>query len=261
MSISIPLPAFKGDLKAHLERLELFIAELEVLKTLTFKRYHFLVDQIENDKKKLIDKNIPPPVFSMHQFYGSYADIEANLYTKCYFVVFRQAIERLLKVIYLMKSHLEPADVKHSICDGSNSRNFTRFIENVVAGVYQYDAEVLNIIDVHRDMFIVSRVIRNSLKTQGTVKVVIIDKKVSIRCPIQSRERADRTLNLLKTPLSVEIKNLKNFTMDPEFLDQILESLKGITKVLKLKYASKINDERPATDRADSHGGNRLAEH
>lgn len=236
MSVNIYIPPFRGDIKSHIERLELFLAELEVLKTLTFKRYRFLLDQIENEEKRLQAKGIPLPIFSMHKYSDYFADIEANLYTKCYFLVFRQSIERLLKIIYLLKPHLEPPDVKHSICDGSNSRNFTRFIENVVSGVYQYDEDIMKIIDIHRDMFIVSRVIRNSLKTQGTIKVLIINKKISILCPIQKREREDKTLKLLRTPLSVSIEELKNFTMEPEFLDQILDSLKGLTQVVKAKY-------------------------
>jgi hypothetical protein len=242
MNVQIYLPPPKDDINSNITRLNIFLSELNQLKDLFYSRLDEKLKELEDHENELEKKGIPKPIFSMNQLSDEYSDIKLNLYFKCYFFILKQAIDKILHLIYLSRDQLGFEKVNNSIPDASKPKSFSTFIKNLAENKYDFDKDILNILDENRDLLIITRILRNSLKIQGTFRVIIINgKEVTIVCPVLKRDKDDKTMNLLKTKLSVELKDLKNLTFGRSFVEQSFFSLNEIIKILNNKLDKNKN--------------------
>ncbi len=232
MSIDIRLNLPKDDVNSNLIRLRIFKSELRIVRKKFYSRLRLIMKR-EDDFYK--NSGIPKPVFSMKQLSDDFADVELNLYFKSFLFIYRQFIEKVFRIIFLLKPRYENKKAKIKIPDASRPGKFSKFIDNLLNNKYEYDNEILEILIKYSDLFILSRILRNTLKLQGTFNTLFINNKPIIVCPILAKDKKDKTLKLLKNKLSVELDKLKNLTMSPGILDDFIKSTEDLEKILIMK--------------------------
>ena len=235
MSIKIAINPPEDNVKSHLSRLKIFKAELNILRSMFYNRLR----SIQQVEQEFFEKNnLPKPVLDIQQLSGEETDPESNLYFKSFLFIYRQYIEKVLRIIYLLKDKYENKKAKITICDASQSDKFRKFIENLLADNYEYDDEIISTLKKHSDALILSRLMRNSLKLQGTFNVLFINGDVRIICPLLAKDKKDKTLPLLKTKFSTPFNEMRNLTMNPGILDLFVNSTDDLLNVLEKKTAS-----------------------
>jgi len=217
MGINIYIQPPRDDINSNIDLIKLLIKELSLIYDLFLKRLNELKseDIIEN-------KDIPKPNFFFRSFEYDFSDVTLSVLFKSYLFIIRQAIEKIFRVIYQSRQILGYDKVKNSIPDLSKSSNFGKNFEKLLKDQYDYDNDILNLLKKWSDIIIVTRIIRNALKTQASFKIWIIyhenKREVKIICPLLPRERNDPTLRLIKQPMSSPPDKIKNFILEPSIM-------------------------------------------
>lgn len=220
----------QNDIKECFFTVDIFFEELKELSILFSSR---LEAKINRRKQEFQELNLPSPVFYMKNLSNEYTDVKLNLYFKSYVFILRQVFDKIFLLIFLLKVPLGFSKVKNSLPKASE--NYCNFIEKLVSkGIksYDYDKDILAVLEKYSDLFIMGRQLRNSLKKYGRFTVIIYDEKAKIICP----RIEDKALNFLKKKMTVEKAKVKNFIIEPEFMYDSITQLKDIVTIAKNKY-------------------------
>ncbi|APF20867.1 hypothetical protein Calab_1032 [Caldithrix abyssi DSM 13497] len=240
MGVKIYIQPPRDDIYSNIELIKLLKRELELIYNLFLKRLNELKkeDVFENE-------DIPKPNFYFRSFEHDFSDVTLSVLFKSYLFIIRQTIEKIFRVIYQSRKILGYDKVQNPIPDLSKSGHFGRNFEKLLKDQYNYDYDILNLLKKWSDLIIVTRIIRNALKTQALFKVWIINienkREVKIICPLLPRERKDPTLKLIKQPMSASIEEIKNFILEPSIMGTGIEMIKEFYNLFVKKIPKKQN--------------------
>ncbi|MHA1231917.1 MAG: hypothetical protein ACTSPQ_14855 [Candidatus Helarchaeota archaeon] len=246
MGLRIYIQPPRDDVNSNIELIKLLIRELELIYSLFLERLN------ELNKDDIFEKaGIPKPNFYFRNFEHDFSDISLSVFFKSYLFIIRQAIEKIFRVIYQSKEILGFDKVQNPIPDLSKSGHFSKNFEKLLLDQYDFDKDILNLLKKWSDIIIVTRIIRNALKTQASFKVWIVNIEgkieVKIICPLLPRERKDPTLKLIKQKMSVSLDKLKNFVLEPSIMESGIMMVKEFYKMFILKLHQKNNIDNPNT--------------
>ena len=229
MEIKIHLPQIQNNINECFLVLDIFFEELKELSMLFSYR---LEKKINGRKQEFQELNLPIPSFYMEKLSDIYTDVKLNLYFKCYVFILRQVFDKIFLLIFLLKNPLGFSKVRNGIPNASI--NFCNFIESLVnkgKKSYDYEEDILAILERYSDLLIIGRQLRNSLKENGRFTILITNDKADIVCPITKKK--DKALNFLKKKLSVKVDKVKYFIVEPEFMYDSITQLKDIVSIAK----------------------------
>lgn len=251
--VSIYIPPDSDDLRSNINKLRLLTLELRELKD----SFHERVNYVKARETELLKHaGVPKPVFSANLLSDDFADVQLNLFAKCYFFVLKQYADRLLHTCYLLRGPLGYDKVRNSLCDASLSGKLTAFMEKLHACDIDYDPDLLAELRACNDLLIVTRITRNSIKTLATVRVLLVNnEEARIIVPIvygdeKQRRNYAKLLSLLDTNLSATGENLKNFIFPTMFMDQAFDIAKHSTDVITEKVRAVAPEQVPTMPHA-----------
>jgi hypothetical protein len=238
MNVVIPIPLAEDDIRSNCVRLGVLIEELKELATLFEDRIDELLAERRQKRTEWVRAGLPEPSFSFEQLTDEWIDVRANLYFKCYLFVARQLMDRILRLLFQLKGILEPPNPRYALGDASRGNKFAGFIRDLCDDRYQYDPDVLNFLKENRDFLIITRLLRNSLKVQGTFRVIIVDNKdVTIICSHRLCDRQDSTIDYLKRPFSAPRERLNGIFLDVPWIRAHLSVFAQMAELVNRKAA------------------------
>ena len=219
----------KNGIKANLAKIQVLIRELDIVLAR-------LKSNIDNKK------NLPHPKgINRVNLLDDNLQVEINMYLKAYFFIYRQAITKYFRVLLDSRELLGFLKVARPFPNLSVSSGFKRNLEKLMNDEYDFDQDILKVIKEGSDFLILSRVLRNAIKSKAVVNSYMnyTEGVLKIVIPIDDEEKRDGTLNFLKEK-PINLDHLDDITIKSEFLDNTHTYLYKLWNVLIDKLEDKI---------------------
>jgi len=212
----------QNDIPTNLQYLRTLLSELDILKQLCNHRVHMISPSCSSDS--------PDPFENL--------DVEINLLVKCYMFVLRQTIQRVFRLVFLLRVPLKFDKVRSPICDASKDEKFSDFIEGISCDRYEYDKEILFALNKAKDIFIVARMLRNSIKSLPAPFYVMVTNghDIMITCPLNKQQTEDKLLQYLSWRKWVEyVQETMFLTLPGRILSEAVSTLTEIADLVENK--------------------------
>ncbi|MBT3297916.1 hypothetical protein HN385_03255 [archaeon] len=229
MKVIIPIPKPDESIKANLIRLNIFLKELGWLKESLDNRINEVVKEQQD-----IFVNTSKPDFFYNNLSGELTDMKINLFVKSFFFIAKQSIDKIFRIIYQIRDEIKIDNGEYNLPDVSNSGRLKKFIENLIEGKYDhYNSELIFLLKEKRDLFIVSRCIRNQLKYFGNFLVFNVNNKIDIIIQLgENYFHKEPIIKYLSNAEDIDYSHLSNFTLNNNSLNQTINDIASFYNLL-----------------------------
>ena len=215
----------KENLETNLGKLQILNAEIAIV-----------LEEIKNglDEKKNINrpKKENPQVRRLNLLEDP-IQLKINLQCKIFLFVFRQFISKYFRALHQSKEILGFEQVASKLPDLSVNGSVKKII-NLLKGTYDFDKDIIDTIQEGGDILIISRLLRNSIKTYAVLitHTVYKDENTSfyLNFPID-KETKDDTMLFVKEKL-IKMEETSNFTVKVSFFGNCQLYAKKLFEIL-----------------------------
>ncbi|WP_160634356.1 hypothetical protein [Acidiluteibacter ferrifornacis] len=200
------------DLETNLGKLQILNAEIAII-----------LDEIKNglnEKKNISEPRNDKPQIRHLNLLEDPIQLNINLKCKTFLFVFRQFISKYFRALYQSKEILGYEKVANVLPDLSVNGS-TKKIINLLKGTYDFDKDIINTIQEGGDFLIISRLLRNSIKTYAVLITHTVydgeNANFYLNFPMD-KETKDDTLLFVKEKL-IKMDETSNFTVKVGFFD------------------------------------------
>ena len=201
------------NLETNLGKLQILNAEIEIaLKAIKAKL---------EEKKKIESKKSKSKSINRLNLIEDPLQLEINLHCKTFLFVFRQFISKYFRALYQSKEILGYINVARELPDLSVDEGIKKKLVNLLKRNYDFDDDILNVIQEESDILIVSRFLRNSIKKYAVLITHVFYENneivLNLNFPID-KETKDETMLYVKEKI-IDMDETSNFTVKVGFFD------------------------------------------